>query len=610
MRLPSQGAFSSPTFTSTRLSNDDGYQTRNVSQPVSSIPILYSNDGDSDGDDLFSSKLSKFSAQKPQEVLGGLFADINDEEDDLFAVSSGFGGKSTKQVYVPSASHPKVEDPKPEPTIHKNSNEKLVQQILPKPLPATAVSTTNNTSKVSLDKGYSNTDQGKCDIFSTVPPPLKSESKVKKPVSLFDDSDSGEDELLFSSASSAGSRRSQASSDLLAASAASVFEKKPLSKKGLFDDDDALFGSTRNDPGIDIFNENGSSKVAPQPGSGPVPSSNTNSAQVEKRSTMQNISNISSGGIDSSASIRVVTSTSAKGISQDDLFADDDEEDDLFNSRAKSMPLQKDKILAPSEDENDLDDLFSVTSKTVHARNEMKLPEPSSQEDPKPKTDIPQPRTLKQSLVVMNEDSPREELLSKSNEAAQISEQKLECVIGNKTVDVSSPMNPQICAIPKPDILQKPKKPEPPKTLDIRKETDPAVGLLDTSDDDDLFDSSTVKVGKVSALPPKPFTKPIVASKPVSKINFPKSDPFEKVNEKTYAEKEKSEISEVDSASLGVSKLRVSNTGMKWPAHNYLIFLSQRLPAVFLTIVFFFLFSRRSWPASCENRPLYITPRR
>ncbi|XP_066991441.2 WASH complex subunit 2 [Anabrus simplex] len=81
-------------------------------------------------------------------------------------------------------------------------------------------------------------------------PPSNLGGKDRKPVSLFDDSDSGDDEFLFSSTSSTSSRsrRSQGSGDLLAA------EKKPLQKKGLFDDENALFGaSQQDDPGFDIF---------------------------------------------------------------------------------------------------------------------------------------------------------------------------------------------------------------------------------------------------------------------------------------------------------------------------------------------------------------------
>ncbi|GLH03129.1 WASH complex subunit 2 [Gryllus bimaculatus] len=75
--------------------------------------------------------------------------------------------------------------------------------------------------------------------------------KTKKTTSLFEDSDSGEDELLFSSTSSTSSRsrRSQGSGDFLGSGA----ERRILPKKGLFEDS-LLFGAvSKDDPDVDIF---------------------------------------------------------------------------------------------------------------------------------------------------------------------------------------------------------------------------------------------------------------------------------------------------------------------------------------------------------------------
>ncbi|KAJ9595725.1 hypothetical protein L9F63_013088, partial [Diploptera punctata] len=83
----------------------------------------------------------------------------------------------------------------------------------------------------------------------------KQSTSSRKQTSLFNDSDSGDDELLFSSTSSTSSRsrRSQGSGDLLASSGDKV--KPPVvQKKGLFDDEDSLFAGLKDDPGFDIFN--------------------------------------------------------------------------------------------------------------------------------------------------------------------------------------------------------------------------------------------------------------------------------------------------------------------------------------------------------------------
>lgn len=86
----------------------------------------------------------------------------------------------------------------------------------------------------------------------------------QKPLSLFSDSDSGDDELLFSSTSSASSRsrRSQGSGDLLAASG-DKGRSTTLPKKGPVDNED-LFGGTKDEPGFDIFNTVTNTVVKPE----------------------------------------------------------------------------------------------------------------------------------------------------------------------------------------------------------------------------------------------------------------------------------------------------------------------------------------------------------
>lgn len=86
----------------------------------------------------------------------------------------------------------------------------------------------------------------------------------QKPLSLFSDSDSGDDELLFSSTSSASSRsrRSQGSGDLLAASG-DKGRSTAVPKKGPIDNED-LFGGTIDEPGFDIFSTVVNTMVRPE----------------------------------------------------------------------------------------------------------------------------------------------------------------------------------------------------------------------------------------------------------------------------------------------------------------------------------------------------------
>lgn len=85
----------------------------------------------------------------------------------------------------------------------------------------------------------------------------------QKPLSLFSDSDSGDDELLFSSTSSPSScsRRSQGSGDVLGASG-DKNRSTTLPKRGLINDDD-LFGGM-DEPGFDIFSTGVSAVIKPE----------------------------------------------------------------------------------------------------------------------------------------------------------------------------------------------------------------------------------------------------------------------------------------------------------------------------------------------------------
>ncbi|CAG2052969.1 unnamed protein product [Timema podura] len=85
------------------------------------------------------------------------------------------------------------------------------------------------------------------------------ESAIQKPLSLFEDSDSGEEELLFSSTSSTSSksRRSQCSGDLLS----TIADRKLLQRKDVHNDN-SLFGKNHlDDLDFDIFDEPSSQKL-------------------------------------------------------------------------------------------------------------------------------------------------------------------------------------------------------------------------------------------------------------------------------------------------------------------------------------------------------------
>lgn len=549
--------FSSPALTSTRLSNDDGYQTKNVSNSISSILVASKHDSGSD-DDIFSGKSSV--PQDSLQISGGLFADVDDDEDDLFAVSSSirkeakkpsssFSSKtndSNKQVNEGGITSASNSDLSAE--IHKSyeqvdgngvtspSSSDLSSKIdnsnklengdsitsFPTPRKDNEISTSETSSKPPSSY-HPQTDFVRNDIYSNVPPPLKSEHKVKKPVSLFDDSDSGEDEFLFSSASSAGSRRSQASTDILAASAISTVEKKPLAKKGLFDDDDTLFGNVRNDPGIDIFggtskSTSHSSVIMETPP--PLPTDNCakedSSLKSDSSSAVHNTSMKSSEKSVASIPVKSAKPTSTQSELQAEQKAGND---NLFNH--VPAPPKKTGLFLPSDDEDTGDDLFQNVPKG-----------PSKYSKP--------------SLLVESDNTSR-----KDDKASDIG-------VENTSLK-PEPRKEKPVAVP--DVREQPRKPEPPRTLNIRKETDPGLGLLNDSDDDeDLFGSSALK--PKPALPPKQSTKPALALKPendmVSALLHKDDD-----GELTKAAGAMEEKSEVDGGVVSVSKSRDALFGGK-----------------------------------------------
>ncbi|XP_021933129.1 WASH complex subunit 2-like isoform X4 [Zootermopsis nevadensis] len=97
----------------------------------------------------------------------------------------------------------------------------------------------------------------------------------RKPFSLFNDSDSGDDELLFSSTSSTSSRsrRSQGSGDLLT-EPGDKGRPTTVPRKGLFDNED-LFGGAKDEPYFDIFSTGANTAIV-KPNSLPEQNKNGN----------------------------------------------------------------------------------------------------------------------------------------------------------------------------------------------------------------------------------------------------------------------------------------------------------------------------------------------
>ncbi|XP_026277014.2 WASH complex subunit 2 isoform X1 [Frankliniella occidentalis] len=517
--------FASPALTSTRLSNDDGYQTRNVLNSVSSIPAA--NAHYNDGDNISSRKSSAFDSQNPPSLSGGLFAEVNDDDDDDDDL---FGRPTTKK-----AEKEQSQGALPQTAGNDSFKEdKKAPVSVTNEAPKTAQLSTNYSAVANTERNFFQSD-----FHSTVPPPLKAESKIKKPVSLFDDSDSGEDEILFSSASSAGSRRSQASTDILASAAVSSSEKKPLSKKGLFDDDDTLFGSARNVPDVDLFSEP----------SKPVVETHTS---TDTKKTIPNKSFVEKDGPVSSDTTQDFTPRSLEkpksseplkepihsDIFEDDLFAEVEDNDFLFGVKPKAAPKTDKVLLNSSNTEDEENDLFQNVSVP-----QLKQKESTQANTVQSKTSNSTVPLSKPSLVVENSSEPQ---VHSTNATLSEGSNKVSTSVKNYSI-IEEPSN----------AAQPFKKPEPPRTLDIRKETDPGLGLLnDSDDDDDLFGTS---VSKISAPAPKPFQKPQIASKPEPIVpKFDVKKPTDDGAPSSDSVGKPPGRSEVDGAAVSVSKLKDS----------------------------------------------------
>lgn len=576
--------------------NEDNFKAKTQLNSSSQVPVISNEDNDSDGDDLFSSKSSAILPQSSRIVSSGLFADLNDEEDDLFSVlAPSHKGQNNSSVTVPGNSEgnnqSKVEPPVTSVST-KQESEKPSLSSISRPL------TASNSSRASSERYLPPNDVGKNDIYSTIPPPLKPDTRVKKPVSLFDDSDSGEDEFLFSSASSAGSRRSQASTDILAAAAVSTVEKKPLSKKGLFDDDERLFGDTLNDPGIDIFSGSSKPKIDKSPVQ-KLPQTSSNSESIVEDLSSQNESDAFSQNASSKTSSipsKAPQSYVKKSIFEDDLLPDKDNSDDVINTKSNESLYKKGEMMFSSKDDGIEDDIF----KTIPASAQMpsKLPkveappnassiceEKGSSIEHSIQTEPSQP-TLNKNLVSTQENK------TPSQEDTPVATNAITTLSSRTYSDTQH------------DHVV-PKKPDPPRTLNIRNETDPGLRFLAESDDDDdlfssvpskinvesessqlqspkvtstaadLFSSPTSMVDENHVPPSKQPPKPSVAVRPVSHISSVSTTESQSshkdelpTHNKSSEKESNSGTSEIDGAIVSVSKLRSSLLGK---CHSFLL---------------------------------------
>ncbi|KAJ4443185.1 hypothetical protein ANN_04835 [Periplaneta americana] len=167
---------------------------------------------------------------------------------------------------------------------------------------------------------------------------LKPSAPSRKPVSLFSDSDSGEDEQLFSHASSSSSRRSQGSGDLLAASGDKI-RPTTIQKKGLFENEDELFSGTKDEPKFDIFNT-GSDSIK----STSLPQGNGGGDDLFEKKLKNPGFNLFSPSADISGTVKDKSKISGK----DSLFGDGDDYGDNFDIFGGSKSAKNTKSVTNS----------------------------------------------------------------------------------------------------------------------------------------------------------------------------------------------------------------------------------------------------------------------
>ncbi|XP_024936707.1 WASH complex subunit 2 isoform X2 [Cephus cinctus] len=193
------------------------------------------------------------------------------------------------------------------------------------------------------------------DIFG--PPPLpKAGPKTKsKVISLFDDSDSGDD--LFSNTSSGS--RSQKSADLLVTTPQTFEKSKPFQKNNLFDDDDNIF-STKDSPDVDIFNIG--SKTLPQE-THPDNKTPADSAVTTSKDSREN-------SLEKASSSKAPWTKSF--LKPTSIFDDSDDDEDLFGTNFGKKIL-KDNEPTTAVKVNDTEDLFSVPPKVSNGTEKKEL---------------------------------------------------------------------------------------------------------------------------------------------------------------------------------------------------------------------------------------------
>lgn len=295
-------------------------------------------------------------------------------------------------------------------------------------------------------------------------------SKARKSVSLFEDSDSGEDELLFSSTSSTSSRsrRSQGSGDLLAGGGGD----RTLFRKGLFEEG-FLETENKEEPEVDIFK--------------PFSESKSFQSEAMKNKTVE----------DQKDDLQV---TSKIGSS---IFDDiDDDEDDIFavpKSKAESFVYKNNFLHEKSLLFTDVSSQQPLSSLGVLSSgkglSEEEAEEPSGRQTPSSNTTqvLEKDNTVSPIKVVESDTLVKSPT---SSSADQLLKEPCDVIAENSEVNASSveenEQNHPVLNV----------KAEPPRSLNIRKTTDIITkSLSNDGEDDDLFENSAAHKSALERVP-------------------------------------------------------------------------------------------------------------
>ncbi|XP_012288350.1 WASH complex subunit 2 [Orussus abietinus] len=192
------------------------------------------------------------------------------------------------------------------------------------------------------------------DLFGPPPLPKSGDKSKSKVVSLFDNSDSGDE--LFSNTSSGS--RSQKSADFLVATPHSLEKSKPPQRKGLFDDEFDIFGS-KDSPDVDIFGRKSRESIPRDEKPPPLKTLGTSATSDNKMSAEVADSRDPKVGVDKSSASR---SLNTRVTQKSSIFDQSDEEDDndLFGSNFGSKPAKSETTTKQNLFSSDEDDLFGT----------------------------------------------------------------------------------------------------------------------------------------------------------------------------------------------------------------------------------------------------------